>query len=132
MEYRLNCGQCVLHAKRPFGHELEPVGRPLDQISLAIDTAEGVLSKHGSPELVAAWYADTSKKLREGGCAEWADNLVVITGRFPLEEVNKCVGAMSYAGIFYKRLLAGEIEEMSFPFERVTDESEGHSRPRAG
>lgn len=114
MEYRLNCGQYVLHAKRPFGDDLEPVGRPLDQISLAIDIVEGTLQKHGVPDLVAAWYADTSKKLRDGGCAEWADNLVVVTGRFPIEEVNKCVGAMSYAGIFYKRLVAGEIEEMPF------------------
>ena len=114
MEYRLNGGQYVLHAKRPFGDDLEPVGRPLDQISLAIDIVEGTLQKHGVPELVAAWYADTSKKLRDGGCAEWADNLVVVTGRFPIEEVNKCVGAMSYAGIFYKRLVAGEIEEMPF------------------
>ena len=36
----------------------------------------------------------------------------MLTGRFQAEEVNKCVGAMSYAGIFYKRLIAGEIDEM--------------------
>ena len=131
MEYRLNCGQYVLHTKRPFGVDLEPVGRPLDQISLAIDTAEGTLQKHGVPELVAAWYADTSKKLRQGGCGEWADNLVVITGRFPIEEVNKCVGAMSYAGIFYKRLVAGEIEEMPFISPSV-EEADERGRPAGG
>ncbi|VTU43996.1 hypothetical protein [Variovorax sp. RA8] len=121
MEYRLNCGQYVLHAKRPFSADLEPVGPPLDQISIAIDTAEGTLQKHGQPDRVAAWYANTSKKLRDAGCGEWADNLVVVTGRFPVEEVNKCVGAMSYAGIFYKRLVAGEIEEMPFAGEQVDD-----------
>ncbi len=97
------------------------MGPPLDQISIAIDTAEGTLQKHGQPDRVAAWYANTSKKLRDAGCGEWADNLVVVTGRFPVEEVNKCVGAMSYAGIFYKRLVAGEIEEMPFAGEQVDD-----------
>lgn len=125
MEYRLNCGQYVLHAKPPFGDDLVPVGRPLDQISLAIDIAEGTLQKHGVPDVVAAWHATTSKKLREGGCGEWADNLIVLTGRFPVEEVNKCVGAMSYAGIFYKRLVAGEIEELPFG----SDQSNEGARP---
>lgn len=106
-----------------MGGELGPVGRVLDEISLAIDIAEGYLHKHGAPEIVAAWHGDTSRKLREGGCAEWADNLVVVTGRFPIEEVNKCVGAMSYAGVFYKRLVAGEIEEMPFVPEKA-DEGE--------
>ncbi|MDN8617236.1 hypothetical protein [Variovorax ginsengisoli] len=64
--------------------------------------------------------------MREGGCAEWADNLVVVTGRFPVEEVNKCVGSMTYAGIFYKRLIAGEIEEL--PLFVVTSE-ESSERP---
>ena len=130
MEYRLNCGQYVLHTKPPMGGDLVPVGRVLDEVSLAIDTVEGTLHKHGVPELVAAWHAETTRKLREGGCAEWADNLVVVTGRFPIEEVNKCVGAMTYAGIFYKRLIAGEIEEMPYPFEPV---EEGEScRPAGG
>ncbi|KWT69571.1 MULTISPECIES: hypothetical protein [unclassified Variovorax] len=131
MEYRLNCGQYVLHAKRPLSDDLEPVLRPLDQISLAIDTAEGTLHKHGAPERVAAWYADTSRKLREGGCGEWADNLVVVTGRFPIDEVNKCVGAMSYAGIFYKRLVAGEIEEMPF-ISPSAEEADERDRPGGG
>ncbi|OUL98807.1 hypothetical protein [Variovorax sp. JS1663] len=130
MEYRLNCGQFVLHAKRPFSDHLEPVGRPLDQISLAIDTAEGTLQKHGVPDLIAAWYANTSKKLRDAGCGEWADNLVVVTGRFPVEEVNKCVGAMSYAGIFYKRLIAGEIEEMPLACDSTIEEP--RCRPAGG
>lgn len=121
MEYRLNCGQYVLHTKPPMGGDLVPTGRVLDEISLAIDIVEGNLHKHGVPELVSAWHAETSRKLREGGCAEWADNLVVVTGRFPVEEVNKCVSATSYAGVFYKRLVAGEIEEMPFVVEAIDD-----------
>ncbi|CAN7370323.1 hypothetical protein [Variovorax sp. LjRoot178] len=122
MEYRLNCGQYVLHAKTPMVGDLVPVGRVLDQVSLAIDIAEGLMHKHGIPETVAAWHAETSKKLREGGCVEWADNLVVVTGRFPIEEVNRCIASTGYAGIFYKRLIAGEIDEMPYPME-TSDES---------
>jgi hypothetical protein len=129
MEYRLNAGQYVLHANSPMGGDLEPVGRVLDQVSLAIDKAEGILHKHGIPDRVSAWHANASKKLRDGGLGEWADNLVVVTGRFPLEEVNKCLSCMNYAGNFYKRLLAGEIEEL--PFVDATEEQDS-PRPSIG
>lgn len=112
MEYRLNCGQYVLHSKPPMGGDLVPVGRVLDKVALAIDIAEGTLHKHGIPEQVSAWQAETSQRLRAGGCAEWADNLVTITGRFPVEEVNKCISIQGYAGSFYARLVAGEVEEL--------------------
>lgn len=114
MEYRLNCGQYVLHAKAPMSDDLVPVGRVLDELSLAIDKREGTLHKHGVPNLVASWYQRTTQTLRAGGCEDFADDLVIVTGRFPLEEVNKCLSIAGYAGIFYKRLLAGEVEEMGW------------------
>ena len=127
MEYRLNAGQFVLHAKRPFSHELEPVGRVLDEIALAIDTADGILHKHGPAEKVSAWHATTTKALRAAGADEMADHLVVVTGRFPLEEVNRCISNSTYAGHFYKKLLAGEVEQLGWD---AGEDMEERSSPR--
>lgn len=63
----------------------------LGKLSLAIDSREGTLHKHGAPELAAAWYGKTTQKLRAGGCEEFGDDLVVVTGRFPLDELNQCI-----------------------------------------
>lgn len=88
---------------------------PYDQISICFDRDSGTLHKHGEPGRVAAWHEKTTKAFRECGYAEYAemaDDLVCVTGRFPLEEINKCISCSGYAGIFYKKLLAGEIAEL--------------------
>lgn len=38
-----------------------------------------------------------------------ADKLIVIEGRFPLEEINRCLSTTSYAKHFYEKLMAGQI-----------------------
>jgi hypothetical protein len=101
--YSLNAGQYVLM------HGDSPVGRVLDEVSIALDKEDGILHKHGSPESVQKWAAETQRRLRASGAAEIADNLVVITGRFPLEDLNKCLSTMSYAGRLYAKALAGEL-----------------------
>lgn len=88
-----------------------PIRAPQDQLGLAIQLDTGSLVKHGDPETVAAWATKERTKLRAAGLNEWADALVVVSGRFPLEEVNKCLSNTTYAGDFYRRLAAGEIAE---------------------
>lgn len=83
---------------------------PADTIALAIDRAEGTLRKHGAPERVRSWHIENAKKLRQAGLDEWADNLVVVEGRFPLEEVNRCLSNHTYAGSLLRKLESGEIE----------------------
>ena len=104
--YSLNCGQYVLM------DEATPVGRVLDEVSIALDKEDGAVRKHGAPEMVQRWLTDTQRTLRSGGCAEMADNLVVLTGRFPLEELNKCLTTSGYAGRLYAKALAGELEQL--------------------
>lgn len=117
MEYRLNCGQYVLHrAEAPSG-ELVPVGRVMDEIALGIDVEHGTLHKHGPVDRVSEWHASTSKQLRACGASELADHLVVVSGRFPLEEINKCLTHSGYAKIFHEKLVAGEVEPLAWDFE---------------
>jgi len=106
--YSLNAGQYVLM------DGTSPVGRVLDEVSLALDKSDGTLHKHGSPEFVHRWFADAQKKLRDAGANEWAENLVVLTGRFPLDELNACLSNSSYAGRLYQKALAGDLKQLSF------------------
>ena len=104
--YSLNAGQYVLMDGD------SPIGRVLDEVSIALDKAEGTLHKHGSPESVQRWHVDAQKKLRAGGANDMADNLVVLTGRFPLDELNKCLSNMGYAGRLYLKAVAGELKQL--------------------
>lgn len=107
-EYRFNAGQYVFHVNGT------PTTRPADTVALAIDTDEGTLHKHGNPESVSDWYVKTRQKLREAGCETWADRLVVIEGRFPLDEINKCISAGGYGKFFLDKLLRDEISPVPY------------------
>jgi hypothetical protein len=106
--YEWNCGQYVLHA------DGKPIKAPKDSLALAFDKESGTLHKHGEPEMVKAWYADAHAKAMAGGYPDLVSAIVVIEGRFPIDEVNKCLDYTGYASTFYKKLLAGEIQEASF------------------
>jgi hypothetical protein len=104
--YGLNCGQYVLMDGD------RPIGRVLDEVSIALDKVEGTLHKHGSPDSVHAWHSRTQQALRSSGANEMADNLVVLTGRFPLDELNRCITHTGYAGRLYAKALAGQLEQI--------------------
>ncbi|GBG14586.1 uncharacterized protein NMK_2185 [Novimethylophilus kurashikiensis] len=100
--YKLNCGQYVLHEGD------DPIGAVMDEVSICFDKESGTLHKHGRPELVQDWHAKAQAKYREAGFDEMADELIVITGRFALEDLNRCLSTSGYVGVFYNRLLKGE------------------------
>lgn len=107
--YSLNCGQYVLTA------DGAPVGPCLDEVCLALDSQEGTLHKHGAPDKVLAWLEKTQSSLRAAGCDEMAQNLVAITGRFPLEQLNRCLDTLTYAGTLYGQALSGRLEQQELP-----------------
>ena len=106
-KYTLNCGQYVLTDRD------QPISAPSDTISIGLDRDTGQLYRHGTQQNVDLWFEKQQKNLRAAGLDEWADNLVVITGRFPLDDVNKMLSHLDYAGIFYQKLMAGEVQEYS-------------------
>lgn len=101
--YRMNCGQYVLHDGE------DPIGPVMDEVAIAFDLESGTLHKHGSPEMVRAWCKKSSDKLIQAGFPEMAGDLVVIAGRFPVEELNKCLSITGYVRRMYDRASSGEI-----------------------
>ena len=90
----------------------EPIGDPVEEFSVCIDWASGTRHKFGDPAVVSAWHLHASKTLREGGFPDMADDLIVFTGRFPVEDINKMIGISDYAARFYGRLLAGDVQPL--------------------
>ena len=107
--YRLNCGQYVFHDGDT------PLYAPHDEIALAFDRESGTLHKHGPVEKVAAWHSEAVRKFRAAGFDDMADELVMISGRFPVEEINKCINNSTYPQRFYQKLMAGEIRQEPWP-----------------
>ncbi len=102
LEYRLLANQYHLHDNG------KPSGRAMPQISLAFDREKGTLYKHGEPAMVQTWARLALSRMVGGEQHEAAQNLVVVTGRLPLDEVNLCLSSKVYAREFYERLLQGE------------------------
>ena len=107
IRYEFNSRQYVKHRNGI------PCSAPMDAISLAFDREDGILHKHGEPKLVEAWAEDARERLSRGGeiGKEMANNLIVVTGRFPLTELNTLLACSSYAPEMLRKLLSGELQE---------------------
>lgn len=101
-EYRLIANHYVLH------EDGQASGRALEAVALAFDCATGELLSHGEPARVQTWATLTVKRLANSFHFEEADKLVVITGRLPIAQVNRCLQEFGYCKEFYERLLSNE------------------------
>jgi hypothetical protein len=101
-EYRLLSHQYVLHS------DDQPASRPMQQLSLAFDRVTGELHMHGEPARVQTWARLTLKRMVASGPCDTSENLVVVTGRLPLSEVNRCLQEEGYCKDFFARLMDNE------------------------
>lgn len=106
IHYELNCTDYVL-----FKGD-QPVSKLLQEVSLAFDKEAGVLMKHGSKEMVSTWLVDAQAKFRNGGHPELAEQLIMVTGRFPVDELNKCISISGYVGRFWQKLQTGALSAL--------------------
>lgn len=76
------------------------------EVAICFDKAASVLLKHGHPDRVTAYANQARQAYLNAGFIHGAEDLVVITGAFDLEELNKVVSICDYIGRFYQKLLA--------------------------
>jgi hypothetical protein len=89
-----------------------PVSRVLDEIAICFDREDGTRHKLGDPEVVRAWQQKNQEVLRNAGHEGMADALVVIQGRFTLEDLNKVIDNSTYAATLYKKVIDGTAETL--------------------
>ncbi|KWT98464.1 MULTISPECIES: hypothetical protein [unclassified Variovorax] len=86
------------------------LGQPMLAVSLALDEVSGAVLQHGSPELVEPWGMDRRAKLRADKNSAEAERLVVLTGRIPVVELNRCFTQPGHAAEVLARARAGTLE----------------------
>lgn len=104
-------GNYILVKTLAFGTIERTTIGPMIAIAFSYDESEdkgikGGMHKHGSPEHVNAWAQKTRKKFSDAGNSfglEMAEQITVMEGIFPLDELDKIISITGYIGTFYER-----------------------------
>jgi hypothetical protein len=75
-----------------------------DNVAIAFDVRTGVLHEHGSPVRIQSWATTARRRLRAAGALDSANDIVVVSGPLPVDEINKCLRITGYCRRMYTRL----------------------------
>lgn len=75
-----------------------------DTVAIAFDARTGQLHEHGSPTRIHSWATGARRRLRAVGAIDSANDIVVVAGPLPIDEINKCLQIAGYCRRMYTRL----------------------------
>ena len=75
-----------------------------DNVAIAFDVRTGVLHEHGSPVRIQSWATTARRRLRAAGALDSANDIVVVSGPLPVDEINKCLRITGYCRRMFTRL----------------------------
>ena len=75
-----------------------------DTVAIAFDASTGVLHEHGSPLRIHSWASTARRRLRAAGSLDSANDIVVVSGPLPVDEINKCLRITGYCRRLFHRL----------------------------
>ena len=75
-----------------------------DTVAIAFEASTGALREHGSPTRIHCWANNTRRRLRASGALDKANDIVVVSGPLPVEEINKCLWITGYVRRMFQRL----------------------------
>ena len=75
-----------------------------DTVAIAFEASTGALREHGSPMRIHSWANNTRRRLRASGALEHANDIVVVSGPLPVDEINKCLKIDGYCRDMLTRL----------------------------
>jgi hypothetical protein len=75
-----------------------------DAVAIAFDRSTGTLHEHGSPLRIHSWATTTRRRLRAAGSWARAEDIVVVSGPLPVDEINKCLAIQGYCRSMFTRL----------------------------
>lgn len=67
-----------------------------DTVAIAFEASTGALREHGSPTRIHSWANNARRRLRASGALDKANDIVVVSGPLPVEEINKCLKIDGY------------------------------------
>lgn len=75
-----------------------------ESVAIAFDVRTGKLHEHGNPSRIHSWASNTRRRLRAAGDMESANDIVVVSGPLPVDEINKCLRISGYCRHLFNRL----------------------------
>jgi hypothetical protein len=75
-----------------------------NNVAIAFDASTGMLHEHGSPTRIHSWATTARRRLRAAGSLESANDIVVVSGPLPVDEINKCLQITGYCRRMFTRL----------------------------
>ncbi|MBA3059816.1 MAG: hypothetical protein KJ614_06515 [Gammaproteobacteria bacterium] len=75
-----------------------------DTVALAFDASTGVLHEHGNPARIHSWATTARRRLRAAGSLARANDIVVVSGPLPVDEINKCLRVEGYCRRMFTQL----------------------------
>lgn len=75
-----------------------------DTVAIAFDARTGQLHEHGSPPRIHSWASTARRRLRAAGALDRANDIVVVSGPLPVDEINKCLRISGYCRRMLTRL----------------------------
>jgi hypothetical protein len=75
-----------------------------DTVAIAFDARTGELHEHGQPSRIQSWASNTRRRLRAAGDIDRANDIVVVSGPLPVDEINKCLRVSGYCRELFARL----------------------------
>ncbi|NMM14595.1 MAG: hypothetical protein HHJ17_13825 [Rhodoferax sp.] len=75
-----------------------------DNVAIAFNVSTGMLHEHGSPSRIHSWATTARRRLRAAGSLDSANDIVVVSGPLPVDEINKCLRITGYCRRMFSRL----------------------------
>ena len=107
LQYQLKAGNYDLYDMRDAPSAVTGERRfklKTDTVAIAFDLFTGQVHQHGNPTRIQSWAAHHRRRLRAAGALAEANDLVVVSGPLPVDELNKCLWIAGYCRRMFKRL----------------------------
>ena len=107
LQYQLKAGSYYLYDMRDTPSAVTGERRfklKTDSLAIAFDNHTGEVQQHGTPLRIQSWASNTRRRLRAAGLWQEAADLIVISGPFPVDEINKCLWFKGYCRRLLLRL----------------------------
>ena len=107
LQYQLKAGSYYLYDMRDTPSAVTGERRfklKTELVAIAFDAHTGHVHQHGNPMRIHSWATMTRRRLRAAGAQAEANDIVVVSGPLPVEEINKCLGISGYVRRMFQRL----------------------------
>jgi hypothetical protein len=106
-QYQLKAGHYYLYDMRDTPSAVTGERRfrlRTETVAIAFDLHTGEVHQHGTPTRIHSWALTARRRLRAAGAWESADDIVVVSGPLPIDEINNCLRISGYCRRMFQRL----------------------------